>query len=58
MNVWVMKCDCDVHRERTWTFYVDREMSVPEAREWIQKETSGYAGRGNVYITKIEVHHV
>lgn len=58
MDIWVMKCDCDVHRERTWTFYVDREMQVAEAREWIKKESGGYAGMGNIYISKLKVQKV
>jgi len=58
IEVWVMRCPCDVHREREWTFYVNREMQVPEAREWIKKETRGYAGSGNVYISKLKVQKV
>lgn len=58
VEVWVMHCPCGVHRERNWVFYVDRQLTVEEAREWIKGETRGYAGSGDIYISKLVVKKV
>lgn len=58
MGVFIMSCRCGVHPEREWTFYVDREMSVSEARVWIAEKTRGYADTRFIIIRPLKVESV
>ena len=55
MKVFIIRCNCAVHPERDHTFYVNKELTVPEAREWLVKKIGGYADTRFVFISPLKV---
>jgi len=55
MAIYTIRCKCAVHPERDHVFYVDKELTVPQARDWLVTKIGSYADTRFVFIGKLLV---